>query len=277
MTSAQTGTERDVSGIQPLGGLRAPAWRCYVPGRWPLAVFVLAAVFYGRMMAQTSAPASAPSDAEVASAPAAGVVIDQVVAVVNGDLVLESDVDEERRLAAFQPFTDKTVAFSREKAIDRLVDRTLILEQAKLQPEAPITDAEVNAQFAALRKDIPACKKEFDCATDAGWQKFVAAQGFTMPELTEVWRERMEVLRFVEQRFKMGVRITPAEIQAYYDKTLLPEYAKQKATPPKLPTISDRIQEILLQQQVGALLADWLKSLKAQGSVRMMKAGEVQP
>ncbi len=34
---------------------------------------------------------------------AQGAVLDQVVAVVNGDLVLESDVDEERRFAAFQP------------------------------------------------------------------------------------------------------------------------------------------------------------------------------
>ena len=246
-----------------------------VSGRWRLMAYVLAVLVSGRLaIAQTSTPAPDQSLAESATAPAPGVVVDQVVAVVNGDLVLDSDIDEERRMAAFQPFTDKTVAFSREKAIDRLVDRTLILQQAKIQPEAPVTDAEVNAQLATVRKDIPACKKEYDCATDAGWQKFIAAQGFTQSELMDRWRERMRVLRFIEQRFKMGIRITPAQIKAYYDKTLLPEYAKQKAAPPKLDTISDRIQEILLQQQVGALLEDWLTSLKAQGTVRMARAGD---
>ena len=34
---------------------------------------------------------------------------------------------------------------------------------------------------------------------------------------------------------------------------------------------------MLLQQQVGALLDDWLKSLRAQGSVRILTPGEVAP
>jgi peptidyl-prolyl cis-trans isomerase SurA len=204
-----------------------------------------------------------------------GTVLDQVVGVVNGDLILESDVDEERRFAAFQPFRDQS-QFSRDRTIQRLVDRALILQQELSQHELPITDAEVDAQLAALRKQIPACK-QYQCETDAGWQKFVEDQGFTLEELKDRWRERMGLLRFIELRFKMGIRITPEEIKTYYDKTLLPEYAKQKATAPKLDTISDRIQEILLQQQVSALLGDWLKSLKAQGSVRMAKAGEVEP
>ncbi len=281
MMSARAVTVRDMPGLQPSGWPCARTWAFgpgyYVAGLWPL-IFVSAMLLGGRMMvAQTAVVEPAQSSAEPAVVPAPGVVMDQVVAVVNGDLVLESDIDEERRMAAFQPFTDKTVAFSRDKAIDRLVDRTLILQQAKIQPEAAVTDADVNAELATVRKDIPACKKEYDCATDAGWQRFIAAQGFTQSELTDRWRERMRVLRFIEQRFKMGIRITPVEIKAYYDKTLLPEYAKQKAAPPKLDTISNWIQEILLQQQVGALLEDWLTSLKAQGSVRMMKAGEVQP
>jgi len=33
----------------------------------------------------------------------------------------------------------------------------------------------------------------------------------------------------------------------------------------------------LLQQEVGALLEDWLKSLRAQGSVRVLTPGEVSP
>ena len=235
-------------------------------------VLALVLLLAGHGFAQTSpAGASAPSPMT-----GQGTVIDQVIAVVNGDLVLESDMEEERRFEAFQPFRDQTQAFSRERTVERLVDRTLILEQEKLQPQPPITDAEVTAQFTTLRKDIPACK-EYECETDAGWAKFVAAQGFTMAELQNRWRERMEVLRFIEQRFKMGIRISPTEIKGYYDKTLLPAYARRKATPPRLDTISDRIQEILLQQQVGALLEDWLKSLKAQGTVHLMTPGEVTP
>ena len=80
----------------------------------------------------------------------------------------------------------------------------------------------------------------------------------------------MELLR-------SGIRISNDEVKEYYEKTMLPEYAKQKVTPPKLETISARIEEVLLQQQVGNLLRDWLKSLRAQGNVWVMRPGEVAP
>ncbi len=207
--------------------------------------------------------------------PASGVLVDQVLAVVNGDLVLESDVEEERRFTAFQPYRDPA-GFSRDRAIERMIDRTLILQQAKLQPENAVTLDEARAQLATIRKDIPACAR-YHCETQAGWEKFVHDQGFTLEELTDRWRQRMEILKYIEIRFRSGVQVSPAEIKAYYDKALLPEYARQKATAPKLAAISDRIQEILLQQQVSSLLGDWLKSLKAQGSVRVIRPGEVQP
>ena len=41
--------------------------------------------------------------------------------------------------------------------------------------------------------------------------------------------------------------------------------------------MADRIQEVLLQQQVTALLDDWLKALRAQGSVQIVKPGEELP
>lgn len=221
---------------------------------------------------QAKTTTTAPTQAEMPVGE--GVLVDQVIAVVNDDLILESDVDEERRFEAFQPLR-RAGGFSRQKAIERLVDRALILQQAKLQPDIAVTDAEVQAQLQTLRKDIPACK-EFHCETDAGWERFVQAQGFTVPELTERWRQRMQILKFIEIRFRAGIRITPAEIREYYDKTLAPEYAKQGTKPPALDAISERIQEILLQERVTSLLEDWLKSLKAQGAVRMMKPGEVQ-
>lgn len=220
-----------------------------------------------------SAPALPPSNPAAALPSGPGVEIDRIVAVVNGDLILESDIEEERRLAAFQPFRDPSGEFSRVQAINRLIDRTLILQQEKIQFGDQISDAQVDAQLAALRRDIPACKR-YRCDTEAGWQKFVTDHGFTMEELTNRWRERMEVLRFIEQRFRMGIRISDEDIKKYYQQVMLPEYAKEKVSPPKLETISPRIQEVLLQQQVSHLLDDWLKSLRAQGSVRIMQPGE---
>ena len=201
------------------------------------------------------------------------VTLDRVVAVVNGDLILESDLDEESRMAAFQPFGERA-ATTREQLIDRLIDRYLILQQIRLQPPQPISDTQLDAELTVLRKSIPECA---DCDSDAGWQRFVLTQGFTLEQLRGRWRERMEVLRFVEARFRMGIRISQAEIDAYYKKTLLPAYREERATPPAEAAIADRIQEILLQQQVDKLLDDWLTSLRAEGSVKIVKSGEELP
>ena len=231
---------------------------------------VLLTAAQGRMCVGQAAAA-----ANAKAALGQGVVLDRVVAVVNDDVILESDVDEERRFEEVQPYR-ATSAFSRDTAIERLVDRALILQQAALEPEDAVSDQELDAQLLTLRKDIPACK-QYHCETDAGWEKFVADHGFTLEEVRDRWRVRMEVLRFIEERFRMGIRIEQAEIDEYYQKTLLPAYQKDKVTPPAEATISDRIQEILLQQQVTDLMNDWLKTLRAQGSVRIVKAGEAMP
>ena len=204
-----------------------------------------------------------------------GVVLDRLVAVVNGDLILESDVDEERRFEEVQPY--RTISEStRAKVLERLVDRVLILQQAALEPEDVVSDKDLDAQLATLRKDIPGCKPTF-CETDGGWQDFLSRHGFTVEEFSLRWRQRMQLLKFIEVRFRNGVKIKDDEIQAYYEKTMLPEYAKRNVTPPPLEAIKRRIEEVLLQQQVSALLQDWLKSLRAQGSVRIMTPGEVTP
>ena len=87
----------------------------------------------------------------------------------------------------------------------------------------------------------------------------------------------MEVLRFIEERFRMGIQVEQAEIDEYYKSTLLPAYAKEHAQAPPEASISDRIQEILLQQRVDKLLDDWLGALRAQGSVTILKPGEEAP
>jgi len=234
-------------------------------------------------MAQNAAQKAAVPKTPASVAPAApkmpatsGQEIDRVVAIVNGDLILDSDVDEERRFTAFQPYRDPNADFSRDNAIERLINRDLILQQIKLQPAANVSDADVKKELDVVRKSIPECK-QYGCETDAGWNKFLVEHGFTETELMARWRTRMEVLQFIEERFRMGIRISPAEIKDYYEKTMLPQYGKEHVAPPKLETISDRIQEVLLQQQVSNLLGDWLKSLRAQGSVVVLKQGEVAP
>jgi hypothetical protein len=108
-----------------------------------------------------------------------------------------------------------------------------------------------------------------NCASDEGWKLFLTAHHLTPERVESYLRYRLEILRFIERRFRQGVRITPQEIETYYHDTLLPQYRQGDAIP-TLDKVSPRIQEILLQQKVNILFDDWLENLRKQGDVEVL-------
>lgn len=202
--------------------------------------------------------------------PAGAVVLDHVVAVINGSVILQSDVNEEIDYSVLQPFTNRGRRTTPQRALQRLIDRDLILQQMQTQQsEPPPTDEEVQQELAQLRAVIPDCA-QYHCKTEEGWQAFLKANGMTEKEVVNHWRQRMQILAFIQSRFGGGVHITLAEIDNYYNKTLVPQYQGKPVKPPPLSAVSARVQEILLQQRVSSLLLEWLQSLKNEGSVSIL-------
>ena len=73
-------------------------------GRWlvgAIAFVAMPVLMAGRLWAGQAAVVPQANNA----APEVGVVLDRLVAVVNGDVILESDVDEERRFEEIQPLS----------------------------------------------------------------------------------------------------------------------------------------------------------------------------
>jgi len=202
--------------------------------------------------------------------PAAPVVLDRVVAVVNSQAILSSDLDEEIRLSVLDSGRGGLGALTRKTALEQLIARALIQQQIRQEDAqaADPTQAEVDARLAEIRKLLPACIRQ-NCATEAGWKAFLAANGLKQERVESYLRYRVEILRFIEQRFRRDIRITQPEIETYYRDTLLPQYAKGEAVPP-FDEVAPRIQEILLQRQVNALFEDWLTKLRTQGEVEVL-------
>jgi len=212
-----------------------------------------------------------PVGAQIAGAADAGKAeqLDGVIAVVNNQVILASDLDLEMRVFRLLPIGDR-IDSTPVKALERLTTRALIEQQiAQEDPHGlDVAPNELADALAELRQNLPACKSR-DCATPAGWAAYLATLGLTPERLSEYWMHRMAVLRFIELRFRSGNRVTPEEIQKYYQEQLVPKFASPAEAPP-LEKISPRIQEILLQQKVNALLSDWLKSLQDQGQVEIL-------
>jgi hypothetical protein len=198
------------------------------------------------------------------------VALDSVVAVVNNQTILASDVEDEVRLAVLDPGQGGLGVLSRQRALEQLISRALIHQQIRQEDAqaAEPSQAEINARLAEIRQQLPACVR-LNCATDQGWKAFLAAHGLTPQQVESYLRNRIQVLRFIEMRFRQGILISPEEIEAYYRQTLLPQYAPGETIPP-LDSVAPRIEEILLERQVNVLFDDWLQNLRKQGDVEVL-------
>lgn len=197
------------------------------------------------------------------------VELDHVVAVVNGRAILASDLINETRLSVLEPNSEERDETPQE-ALRRLIARTLIRQQIRDEDEQSLvpTAEEVSVRLAELRKRLPVCVNA-NCETDTGWKAFLDAHALTERQVQTYLRNRMEVLRFIEQRFQQGIHVSSEEVETYYRQTLLPQYPPGQPAPP-LDKVSARIEEILLQQHVTGLFNEWLDNLRAQGDVEVL-------
>jgi len=198
------------------------------------------------------------------------VVLDSVVAVVNNHAILASDIDDEIRLSVIDPNQVGQGSLTPQRALEQLIARTLVEQQIRQEDveESMPTGAEVDERIAELRRQLPACVHSH-CASDKAWTAFLAEHGLTPERVQAYMLHRMEILRFIELRFRSGIRISQREVEAYYRDTLLPQYRPGEAIPP-LDQVAPRIEEILLEQQVNVLFDQWLDNLRKQGDVQIL-------
>jgi peptidyl-prolyl cis-trans isomerase SurA len=211
----------------------------------------------------------AAQKAEAPAQPTAAVAIDKVVAVVNRQAILASDIEDEIQLSVLDPGAAQA-KMNGQEALERLISRALIVQQIRqddLQATQPSAE-DITARLNEIRTQLPACVRA-DCKSDAGWKRFLAAHDLTPKEVEDYLRNRVEILSFIELRFRQGIRITPEEIETYYSGTLLPQYPAGE-TPPPLQRVSARIEEILLQQRVNVLFDNWLSNLRKQGQIEVL-------
>jgi len=243
------------------------------------ALCALASAFLSPASAQ-SQPASAqaqpapaqsqPAQLQAQPAQSGPVVLDRVVAVVNQRVILASDLDDEIRLSVLDPNLVGESALTRQRALEQIISRSLVEQQIRQEDElaAEPPQSEVEARLAELRKELPACVRQ-NCSTDAGWNAMLAENNLTIERVNAYVRYRLEILRFIEQRFRQGISISPQQIADYYNKTLLPQY-KPGDQVPTLEKVSPRIQEILLEQQVNVYFDTWLTNLRQVGDVEII-------
>jgi hypothetical protein len=142
-----------------------------------------------------------------------------------------------------------------EQVRERLIERKLLAEEAAaLELSAKEADDAARQQWEAARKRY---------STPEAFQAAVARLGMDETQLIAKLVEEQKVLALIDRRLRPQAVVDPSEIEAYNRDHFTPEF-KQRGSGnlPPLAQVEGQIREILIQQKIDGLLAQWLEELK---------------
>ena len=197
-------------------------------------------------------------------------VVDRMVAVVNKRVILESELDQAVRLEflmAGKPLDNASEA-DRMATLDRLIDRSLLDQQAVRTEMLDPEPQELAEKVTEIRRQLPGAQ------TEAGWQNTLNDYGLTRQDVEENLKSQMRVLRLIDMRFRGLVRVDRSAIESYYNQKLLPQLKAQGASAPPLNDVSQKIEQILVEEGIDDMLARWMDTLRGQAHIeKMISAG----
>lgn len=146
---------------------------------------------------------------------AAAVLLDRIVAEVNGEVITLSEVSErvERLERELKSSTDaesflKQSNAQRAKALETMVDELLVLQEAK-RLGVEIEEEQVDSALANVRR-------ENNVTSDSQFQYLLQAQSFTLQEYRDFLKRQMTIIQ-VRRKALGGIEVTDEEVRAYYE------------------------------------------------------------
>ncbi len=175
--------------------------------------------------------------------PVAAEVVERLLAVVSGQLIMASDVTAARRLGLVPD------GGTNREALDRLIDRALIL--AEVERYAPPEPSE-----AAIAADLARLRARFADAT--AFDGVLAATGFDEGMIRERIRQDLRIEAYLDQRFVVAVP-TQDEIEAAYRAE--PErFAGGGAR--TLEEARPQVVRVLMEERRAPRVAEWIAGLR---------------
>jgi len=192
-------------------------------------------------------------------------VIDRLMAVVNRQIITLGDVEQELRMQVVDPTagdlagvnSSQQQKMNQEVVVQRLIEQTLIREQIQQFPGLEIDDEQVESQVAAVEKNVGGAGKLAEMKIDIG-------------ALRDRLRWQLQVMKFIDYRFRQFVVVDTKEIEAYYQNQFLPELQKRNVLPaPELADVEERIRKIVTEEKLNTQVDEWLVSLRKDATIEI--------
>ena len=180
-------------------------------------------------------------------------IIDRIAITVDRLVITDSELRRQLLLTAFlrNEAADMSAKARREMG-ERLIEQALIRNEMKLTrypfPDPPEADPAIDE----IRKQYGGPEKI---------QAALRAHKLDEKDLRSYLLWRIALLRFTNSRFRIGLQVPPAEIEAYYRKNI------EGKTELTLEQAREQIEEALVGEQVNKALYDWLAETRTRTRV----------
>ena len=177
-------------------------------------------------------------------------VIDRIVARVENDVILLSDV---RQLAEYQIFMDGK-AESDEQILERLIDQWIVRTEAAAARFPQPSDQDVQRSLARLKRSF---------SSPEAFEERKKQSGMTEEEILRQLKSQLYLSNYLDSRFRASIQIDDNAIAEFYKDRVVPRAESRGQTPPTLEAAHDFIQETLVQRAINEQANTWLKESRS--------------
>ncbi|HEX9870402.1 MAG TPA: SurA N-terminal domain-containing protein [Candidatus Tectomicrobia bacterium] len=182
--------------------------------------------------------------------PVGAVLVDKLVAVVNGEILTVQDFEDHLALRSiYQPDVNDS---DRQQAFQGLVDQVLLRQEALRTRLVQVDDAEVSQHLQAL--DQPPQRGR-------ALVKVMQERGLSRHDVRAWIRDYLIVRAFIDRRVRLFVRIPDNQIAQYYQDH------QQAIGEPLDEAVRKQIGCVLTERQVNRRLTELLAELRKKGQL----------
>ncbi|HKM67012.1 MAG TPA: hypothetical protein VJX70_07595 [Candidatus Acidoferrum sp.] len=184
-------------------------------------------------------------------------VVDRIVARVENDIILLSDV---RQLGRYQLFLDGK-SQSDDEILSRLIDQWIVRSEASVARFPQPSDDEVTRSIEGLKRSFSS-PEEFEARKKQS--------GLTDDEIRQFLRAKIYLSNYLDSRFRPAIQIDEKEIADFYQTRVVPRAESRQQTPPTLENARDFIQEALVQRAINEQADRWLKESRTRVRIEIL-------
>jgi hypothetical protein len=185
---------------------------------------------------------------------------DRVMAVVDEDPILASEVEKVIALGLIPPREGEGDVQFRRRVLNGLIEERLRFHEIDRFGFEQVPVDEIEKNVAEIRKRFP---------SDEAFRQKLRELGLTPQALRQVVARQLMVMTHVEEQLGPRVFVSLDDIKAYYDKVLTPEMQKRKQPVPPLDEVRDQIRTVLKEQRLNQELDKWTEELRRAADIQV--------